>query len=82
MSGARQARDEIKVAIDKHHNGVYAVAAASGVHFTQVYAFLRGKGLSEPNAGKLRSVLTSVSAETWADAFAPMPETEPADATA
>ena len=62
--------------------GVYAVADSCGVHFTQIYNFLKGKGLTEPNAGKLRAALPDVPAEAWADAFAPVPPAEDLDASA
>lgn len=78
MDLARQARDEIKRAIDDHHGGVYAVAAAAGVHYTQIYAFLRGGVLKQENAGRLRAVVASVDAAVWANAFAPPTPQEPA----
>lgn len=77
MSRARQAREEIKAAIDRH-GGVYALAEATSLHFTQIYAFLRGGGMKEPNAGRLRAALPELDAELWADAFAPMPDDAPA----
>lgn len=80
METSRQAREEIKKAIDERHDGVYAVAAASGVHYTQVYAFLRGGVLKPENAGRLRSVVTSVDASVWADAFAPVGDSAEAQA--
>ncbi len=60
------------------HGGVYQAAAAAKVHFTQVYAFLRGGSMSQENAGRLRSVVKADDS-TWADAFAPVP---PDDAAA
>lgn len=71
MDGARQARETIKNAM-KERGGVYAVAAATGLHFTQVYAFLRGASLRPENAGKLRAALPDVPAEVWADVAAPV----------
>ena len=73
MSRAAQAREAIKVAIVEG-DGVYAVAQRAGVHFTRVYAFLRGAGLTEENAGKLRAALPGVPPEVWAEAFAPTPD--------
>ena len=51
--------------------GVIAIAEASGVHKTRIYAWLAGGDMEEANRGKLRSALPSVSSETWADVFAP-----------
>ncbi len=65
-----QARDRIREAI-KDAGGVYAVAAISGVHFTRIYAFLRGSGMEPGNASRLRAALPEVAADTWADVFAP-----------
>lgn len=63
----------------KEAGGVYAVAKEAGLHFTQVYAFLRGASLRPDNAGKLRAALPSVPAEVWADVAAPLSlEAEPA----
>jgi hypothetical protein len=78
MSRARQAREQIKAAM-KDAGGVYAVAEVAGLHFTQVYAFLRGASLRPENAGKLRAVLPGVAAEVWADVAAPIsaPPAEP-----
>lgn len=53
------------------HGGVYATAAASGLHFTMLYSFLKGGTLLRPNASRLRAALPSVAADVWADAFAP-----------
>ncbi len=76
---AHSARDRIKKAI-KDAGGVYAVAGRSGVHFTRVYAFLRGSGMESKNASRLRAALPDVAADVWADVFAPpsVPEQEAA----
>lgn len=84
MSRASQAREAIKVAI-KAADGVYAVAQRAGIHFTQIYSFLRGGNLRPDNAGKLRAALPDVPAEVWADIAAPVdgdPEPEPVEVTA
>lgn len=73
MDRARQAREEIKSAIAAN-GGVYVVATASDIHYTQIYAFLRGGGMKADNAGRLRLALPDVGEGTWADAFAPLPE--------
>lgn len=78
MDRAGLARDRIKQAIDRPANGgVYAVARRAGVHFTQVYSFLRGGSLTQANAGKLRAAVRGVRADVWADAFAPAPAPMP-----
>lgn len=71
MSGAIQARQVIREALIRA-GGVYRVSEAAGLHFTQVYAFLRGGRLREDNAGKLRAQLPEVPAEVWADIAAPV----------
>jgi hypothetical protein len=68
----RQARDHIRQAI-KEAGGVYAVAYRSGVHFTRIYAFLRGGSMEPTNAGRLRAELEAVDAEVWAEILAPAP---------
>lgn len=54
-------------------DGVIAVSERAGVHYTQVYAFLRGGGMTPENAGLLRAVV-AVDPAVWADAFAPIPD--------
>jgi hypothetical protein len=82
MDRAKVARDHIKAAMDRPRNGgVYAVAKRAGVHFTQVYAFLRGGNLTQSNAGKLRAAVRGVRADVWADALAPAPIEAPASTT-
>jgi hypothetical protein len=74
MDRATEARATIRRAIDRPRNGgVLAVARRAGVHFTQVYGFLRGGSLNLSNAGKLRAAVRGVRADVWADAFAPLP---------
>lgn len=58
------------------NGGVYGVAAASGVHYTRIYSFLRGGRMEEENAGKLRAACPEVPPSLWVDAFAPLPEGE------
>ena len=70
-----QARDHIRQAI-RDAGGVYAVAERSGVHFTRIYAFLRGGNMEPSNAGRLRAELVSVPAEVWAECLAPAPQGE------
>lgn len=70
--GPSQARDHIRQAI-KDANGVYAVAERSGVHFTRIYAFLRGRSMEPENAGRLRASLPAVPAEVWVAVLAPVP---------
>lgn len=76
MSTARQARQEIGDIIKAKPGGVYAVGTASGVHYTRIYAFLRGSAMEPENAGRLRAVLPEVRDALWADAFAPTPDVE------
>lgn len=74
MDRSKAARELIKAAINEPRNGgVYAVARRAGVHFTQVYSFLRGGSLKRSTAGKLRASVRGVRADVWADAFAPVP---------
>lgn len=61
----------------KRQGGVYAVADDCGVHFTQLFRFLRGGGLSTENAGKLRAAVSGVPDSVWADVFAPKPDSTP-----
>jgi hypothetical protein len=71
-----QARDEIRQAI-KQAGGVYEVAERSGVHFTRIYAFLRGAMMEPENAGRLRAELPGLPADVWANIFAPRLEDQP-----
>jgi hypothetical protein len=82
MATSSQARETIKAAMQSEHGGVYGTWKACGVHFTQLYAFLRGGSLVEANASRLRAALPTVPNEVWADAFAPMPQSGSAEATA
>lgn len=52
---------------------VMPLAAASGVHFTRLYAFLQGSGLDPVNAGRLRVAMPEVAAEVWLELQAPVP---------
>lgn len=71
--GTSQARDHIRQAI-KDKGGVYKVAERTGIHYTRIYAFLRGSGMEADNASRLRAELSELSADVWADVFAPMPK--------
>jgi hypothetical protein len=75
-----QARDQIRQAI-KQAGGVYEVSERSGVHFTRIYAFLRGAMMEPDNAGKLRAELADLPAEVWANIFAPRIEAQSDEAT-
>lgn len=74
MDTAANAREQIKKAI-VDRGGMTLVANETGIHFTQIYAFLRGGGLRTENAGRLRLALPKVDDAVWADAFAPPPVT-------
>lgn len=81
MSRARKAREQIKAAM-KVAGGVYAVAERTGLHFTQVYGFLRGGNLRPENAGRLRAALSDLPDEVWADVGAPLPDAVVAESDA
>jgi len=76
MGSASQARKTIGRIIRKREGGVYGLASECGVHFTRIYAFLRGGGLDPKNAGALRAALPEVPTSVWVDAFVPLPEGE------
>lgn len=62
----------------KARGGVYSVAASADLHFTLVYAFLRGAtGLRPENLGRLRAVLPEVPDAVWVDIAAPLPQPRP-----
>lgn len=76
MATPRQARKVIGDEIRENHSGVYAFAEAVGVHFTSIYSFLAGGGMSAKNAAKLRAALPSIEPSVWdamriTDGFAP-----------
>ncbi len=73
MDASSQAREQIAKIIKARTGGVAGLAEATGLHFTRIYAFLRGSGLDPDNAGKLRAALPEVAPSLWADAFAPVP---------
>lgn len=51
---------------------VMPLAAASGVHFTRIYAFIHGSGLAPINAGKLRAAMPEVPDTVWLELQAPV----------
>ena len=53
--------------------GVPALARESGVHFTRLYAFLKGANLDPDNSGKLRAALVEVPDDVWLALCAPVP---------
>ena len=58
---------------------VLPLAAASGVHFTRLYAFLHGSGLDPVNCGKLRAAMPEVPDDVWLELQAPEPATVASD---
>lgn len=53
--------------------GVMGVYRASGVHFTRLYAFLKGSDLGPENAGKVRAAMPEVPEVVWLELCAPTP---------
>jgi hypothetical protein len=68
-----EARERITKAIRKRK--VLPLAAASGVHFSRLYAFLLGGGLDPVTAGRLRAAMPEVAAKHWLALQAPLPST-------
>lgn len=66
-----EARETIKRAIKER--GVLRVYEASGVHFTRLYAFLKGSDLGPENAGKVRAVMPEIPDAMWLELCAPTP---------
>ena len=65
------ARETIADAIRKR--GVLRVSEASGIHFTRLYAFLKGGGLAPDTCGKLRAAVPEVGGALWLELQAPAP---------
>lgn len=58
--------------------GVYAVARRSGIHYTRLYAWLRGTSdLREAARAALRAQIPEVDDATWGAALAPAPDQQP-----
>lgn len=81
MLTASQARESIAQIIKEERGGVHAFSKEIGVHFTSIYSFLGGGGMSKANAERLRTALHDVDETVWlalrlTEGFAPLPAAE------